>query len=586
LFAIFLEISTSFPKMIGHTFALGKVAARRVLSAGNPRGALQSAARHSTAVTLPADSNQALGLGQYAKDFIGGKYGDNIDDSVWEKIEMFHTDSVMCGVSALALKTNAPTVLRQEALDCYPDSKGATVFGSKVKCAPEKVICANASAVREWDSNGTVFGYNPNIPGHTAGEFGHNDFYPVVVAASQVTGNIDGKTALKAMICIDEIRGRLAETFSLKSYKIDHVVHGAIASAAVYGALLGASVEEIESAIGMAVAHYIPFRAIRAGKQLSDSKGASAAISTEAAVLSMRRAMRGFVGPKDIFRNPEAIFRFFEPTTGTAANKDNIDITLGNKVRWGVGPAPFNLVLSHSGSDFAVCGMHFKLGLYEHQSAGALEGILAALVNNPELLAGGVDAIENINIVAYEPAFGIIGDPAKKDPTTRQSADHSMAFIVSRILQKALKAGKVPSAMDAAWMELMLSPYDYGKDALYESDTRALMQKITFSHGGPEYDAKYPDGIPTSMDITMKGGKVISSGLVMYPSGHARNTSADLKAILAHKNSMLGDIVFADKATTSAFVGKLQSMKTLSAADAQTVYEFDWSKMNSHPCID
>merc|ERR1719377_298254 len=103
----------------------------------------------------------------------------------------------------------------------------------------------------------------------------------------------------------------------------------------------GSTVDQIESAIGMTVAHYVPFRAIRAGHQLSDSKGSSAAISTEAAVLSMKRAMKGFIGPKDIFRNPEAIFRFFEPTTGTASSKDNIDITLGNKVRWGPGPSPF-----------------------------------------------------------------------------------------------------------------------------------------------------------------------------------------------------------------------------------------------------
>jgi 2-methylcitrate dehydratase len=48
--------------------------------------------------------------------------------------------------------------------------------------------------------------------------------------------------------------------------------------------MMGATAEQIESAIGMVVAHYIPFRAIRAGKQLSDSKGASAAISTEAAI--------------------------------------------------------------------------------------------------------------------------------------------------------------------------------------------------------------------------------------------------------------------------------------------------------------
>merc|ERR1712060_276894 len=287
-------------------------------------------------------------------------------------------------------------------------------------------------------------------------------------------------------------------------------LHGAIASAAVYGALMGATAEQIESAIGMTVAHYIPFRAIRAGKQLSDSKGSSAAISTEAAVLSMRRAMNGFLGPRDIFRNPEAIFRFAEPTTGAERSKDNIDIALKNKVRWGPGPSPFNLVLSHSGSDFAVCGMHFKIGLYEHQSAGALGGLVNFLMQNPAIVSGGKDSIENINIVAYEPAFGIIGDPAKKNPKTRQSADHSMAFIVSRMLKKALDLGKVPSDEVEAWKTLMLTPDDYGKETLYDAKTRELMAKITFSHGGPEYDANYPEGIPTAIDITLKGGKKIS----------------------------------------------------------------------------
>ena len=159
------------------------------------------------------------------------------------------------------------------------------------------------------------------------------------------------------MILIDEIRGRLCEVFSLKTYKIDHVVHGAIASACVYGAMLGATPLQIEHAIGMMVAHYIPWRAIRAGKQLSDSKGASAAISTEAAIQCVHRAMAGFIGPKDIFRNPEAIFRQFEPTDSHSKS-------------------PFDIVLSKSGSDFAVMQMHFKLGLYEHQSASAIQGVI------------------------------------------------------------------------------------------------------------------------------------------------------------------------------------------------------------------
>jgi len=72
----------------------------------------------------------------------------------------------------------------------------------------------------------------------------------------------------------------------------------------------------------------------------------------------MRRAMLGFVGPKDIFRNPEAIWRLNMPTKGDS---------------------PFNLVLGQSGDDFAVMGMHFKLGVYEHQSAGAIEGVMKLL---------------------------------------------------------------------------------------------------------------------------------------------------------------------------------------------------------------
>lgn len=108
----------------------------------------------------------------------------------------------------------------------------------------------------------------------------------------------------------------------------------------------------------MVVAHYTPWRAIRAGQQLSDSKGASAALAAEAAVTSVHRAMLGYIGPKDIFRNPSALFRQFVPTDGQS---------------------PFDITLTKSGSDFAVMNMHFKLGVYEHQSAGAINGIINIL---------------------------------------------------------------------------------------------------------------------------------------------------------------------------------------------------------------
>lgn len=500
-------------------------------------------------IVLPRDGNQARGLAHYALDFMSGKFAPPGERPL-KMVERFQLDSMACGVSAIACGANAPAVLLREA-QAYADPRGVPCFGSRTPVMPEKAVLANCSAVREWDANGTNFGYDPSRAA-TAGEFGHNDFYPVAVAAAQMRG-LDGKATLKAMLLLDEIRGRLAEVFSLKDHKIDHVVHGAIASAAVYGAVNGATVDEIESAIGLVVAHYVPFRAIRAGKQLSDSKGASAAISAEMAVTSMRRAMRGFVGPADIFRNPEAIFCLFEPPAP--------------------GQSPFDLRLATSGDDFAVMGMHFKLGLYEHQSAGAIQGLLDLIERHPALL-DDESRLRGVRISIYEPAFSIIGDPAKRDPRTRQSADHSMVYIIATLLRKAFEARQ------GGWKRLMLMPADYDDSSLFHPLTRRLMERIEFRHGGPEYDAKYPDGIPTTLDIDHAQLGQLSSGLVMYPAGHARNSTADLDDLLSHKFRLLAALGVAE---VDGLLERFTHLDLKTAADVAGIYDFDLLPHSDEP---
>jgi len=46
-------------------------------------------------------------------------------------------------------------------------------------------------------------------------------------------------------------------------------------------------------------------------------------------------------------------------------------------------------------------------------------------MNNNEIL-DNIESIKRITIKIYEPAYGIICDPHKKTPKTRQSADHSL----------------------------------------------------------------------------------------------------------------------------------------------------------------
>ncbi len=448
---------------------------------------------------LPADSNQARGLADYAIGFLQGRTA--VSRATLDLLERFHLDSVGCGVSALALGANAPTVLRREALRSPPaeGSRGAVCFGSRRPVAVEKGVAANASAVREWDSNGTNFGHDA-AKGRCAGEFGHNDFYPVALAAAR-EARLDGESTLRVMLLIDEIRGRLAEVFPLRKYAIDHVHHGAVAAAAAFTAALGGDADAVESAIGMVVAHYVPYRAIRAGHQLSDSKGASAALAAETAVLAARRSLDGFLGPRDVFRNPLALYRKNLPSAD--------------------GTSPFDLELGLSGAAFAIHSMHFKLGLYEHQSAGAIGALIELFGRYPGLAAdpGGIRAIR---VAIYEPAFSIIADPAKKSPATRQSADHSLPYILTRtILKAAAAAARGRSAPD--WNDVMLLPADYDDAAIVASDVRSLISRIDVVHGGSRYDALYPEGIPTSVTIDHALLGELESELVMYPLGHAKS---------------------------------------------------------------
>ena len=61
------------------------------------------------------------------------------------------------------------------------------------------------------------------------------------------------------------------------------------------------------------------------------------------------------------------------------------------------------------------------------------------------------------------------------------------------------------------------------------------MERISLEEGGEFYDQKYPDGIPTSIQIETSSGRIYDSDFVMYPSGHARNRDADLEDILRNK---------------------------------------------------
>ncbi len=152
-----------------------------------------------------------------------------------------------------------------------------------------------------------------------------------------------------------------------------------------------------------------------------------------------------------------------------------------------------------------------------------------------------------------------------------------MLYIVSTLLRKAIECvasnGRVGlgASSDDAWKNLMLEPEDYGAEAIFNPSTRALMAKIQFEHGGAEFDQRYPEGIPTQVKITTDQS-THDSGLVMFPGGHARNTTANLQDILATKFSMMGKLGVKKSKGLIATLGELGSLNRKQLA---ALYDFE-----------
>jgi 2-methylcitrate dehydratase len=139
------------------------------------------------------------------------------------------------------------------------------------------------------------------------------------------------------------------------------------------------------------------------------------------------------------------------------------------------------------------------------------------------------------------------------------------------MLRKALALAAESPGKKLGWRDLMLLPEDFTQEAIHDPLTRSLMERMTFEHGGAEYDARYPDGNPTSIIITDHEGSARDSGLVMYPAGHARNTTADLYGILGTKFTRLASLASDDPAD---LIARLSDVNSKSVRDIASLYDF------------
>jgi 2-methylcitrate dehydratase len=409
---------------------------------------------------------------QMAKYAVGLDF-NSISRSAVESTIRHLLDSIGC---ALGAQSSRPAAVARRVAATVSSNAGASVFGLNTKTAPEFAAFANAVMIRYLDYNDTGIGGHPS------------DMIPSILALAEPI-HASGQKVIKAIFAAYEVVAclRRAGLYGnrLRKRHVDQVqsVLGSVVGA---GIMLDLEFEQMANAISLAITPNIPMRVVRTG-ELSDWKGCATAHCSMMAVFAARLAKEGLTGPN-------------RPFEGVAGLYDLID----------VGPLDLtDLGLMRNGLS-AVESTCFKWYPSEYNSQGPI-GIMLQLRQEINL-----EEIESITIALHWAGWHEIGGgqgdkDEKWNPTTRESADHSLPYLIA----VALVDGEI--TLDS-----------FTDKRISDPQLRPIMQKINVIESSEmtrEHAGELPKW-PSITDIVLKSGRRIRQHSAI-PKGHPLNPLND-----------------------------------------------------------
>jgi len=377
------------------------------------------------------------------------------------------------GVALAAFAEESPKAARAYAYE-WPVDSGATLWGTAFTAPVDVAAFANGVMVRYLDFNDTYLSREPLHP---------SDVIPALFAMAEWRG-LSPADFITAVAIAYEIGVDLCDAASLRAHGWDHVNYIGIATAAAAGRLMGLSPEQIEHAIAIAAVPHAAMRQTRAG-ELSMWKGAAAANAARHGVFAAVLASKGMTGPFEPFMGEMGLVRQLlagEPLDEAAL------VSLAER-------RPPRRILD----------TYVKYWPVEYHAQSAVD---AALQLRSEL--GDPGRIAAIHIDTFKAAYEIIArDPEKWRPRTRETADHSLPYIVA-----------------VALMDGRVTRHSFSRERLQDPALRHMLESRVTLREDPELTAGYPEGIPNRITVTTTAGDRLVRE-VRFPRGHARNPMSD-----------------------------------------------------------
>src|SRR5208282_4720853 len=348
------------------------------------------------------------------------RYEQLSQDAVYQT-KRFLLDSVGC---ALGGYQQHDVIIALEVLNEIAGRGPSTVIGTGQKMDAVSASLANALMIRCMDYNDIYWKQDPSHP---------SDIFPAAMTCCE-RAKSDGKELIVGFVLGHEFEMRLCEAAfpGIRERGWHHATLTAFVSPIVAGRALRLSWEQIQHAIGISASRHCTLGAVTAGK-LTMMKNTVDPLATQSGVLAALLAEKGYTGPEHVLDGKEGLVHCFGPEWKLEILTDG----LGDSWR------------------ITQCGMKaFPTEALTHTPISAV----LALVKDNALLP---DEIATIHIRTTARGADILSDPSKYDPHTKETADHSLPYVIA-----------------AAIVERQVTPSQFTEAKIMDPVIRAQLRKV------------------------------------------------------------------------------------------------------------
>jgi len=366
----------------------------------------------------------------------------------------------------------------------------ATVIGTGEKVDPVSASLANALMIRCMDYNDIYWKQDPSHP---------SDIFPAAMACCE-RAKSDGRELIVGFVLGHEFEMRLCEAAfpGIRERGWHHATLTAFVSPIVAGRALRLSWEQIQHAIGISASRHCTLGAAVSGK-LTMMKNTVDPMATQSGVLAALLAEKGYTGPEHVIDGKEGLVHCFGPEW-----RQHI-LTDGLGESWRI----------------TQCGMKFfPTEALTHAPISAVLDLVKGNDLKP-------DNVAKIQIRSLARAADILSDSSKYDPHTKETADHSLPYVIA-----------------AALVDRQVTPAQFERKKIMDPAIRTQLKKVEVV-ADPEIEKVFPALQRVLVNITTTDGTTFSKQLD-YPKGDPRNPLSD--AEIEEKFRALAEGVLSEKA--------------------------------------